>query len=112
MAYRYGIPAMAAAVAAACAAPAAMESEPRTEAAQGHAVARAECARCHSVERVGTSPLAGAPPLRTVLARYNAATLEADLIEGMRVGHAEMPRFSFDPLTAGALIAYLESIQE
>jgi hypothetical protein len=47
-----------------------------------------------------------------VLARYNTASLEMDLMEGMRVGHADMPRFTFDPRTVDALILYLESIQD
>lgn len=79
---------------------------------QGRMIAYTECASCHAVGTSGPSPREDAPPLRSVLARYNTASLEMDLMEGMRVGHADMPRFTFDPRTVDALIVYLESIQD
>ncbi len=83
-----------------------------TRAQRGQIIAATECATCHSIGPSGASPLEGAPPLRTVLASYNTATLEMDLMDGMRVGHADMPRFTFDPRTVDALIVYLQSIQQ
>ena len=38
---------------------------------QGATLARTNCARCHAVERVGTSPLREAPPFRV----FRRATL-------------------------------------
>lgn len=78
---------------------------------QGRIIVYTECASCHAPGPAGPSPREDAPPLRNVLARYNAASLELDLMEGMRVGHADMPRFTFDPRTVDALLIYLESIQ-
>ncbi len=38
---------------------------------RGREFARANCARCHSIERAGESPLKPAPPFRTL--HWNAA---------------------------------------
>ncbi len=58
------------------------------------------------------SPLAGAPPLSQVLDGYeDDEVLAYRFIEGMRVGHNEMPLFNFDVRGADALIAYLRSIR-
>ena len=90
----------------------ALEPSDREKLNQGRMIAYTECAACHAVGVSGPSPREDAPPLRSVLARYNTASLEMDLMEGMRVGHADMPRFTFDPRTVDALIVYLESIQD
>lgn len=79
---------------------------------QGRMIALTQCAACHAIGETGDSPRADAPPLRRVLARYDRDALEIDLMEGMRVGHSEMPRFTFDPRTVGPLLIYLESIQD
>lgn len=98
---------------AACAAP--REAEPVNEAASlvedGRSIAEAQCAACHAVGDYGESPVANAPPLRTVLARYRAEVLVDDLINGIRVAHP-MPEFQLNPRSADALAAYLRSIQE
>jgi mono/diheme cytochrome c family protein len=77
----------------------------------GREIAEAQCAQCHAVGRDGASPNPGAPPFRTLLARYNADVLEEELIAGIRVAHP-MPEFQFNPQGTDALIAYLRSIQE
>lgn len=77
----------------------------------GRDIAESQCAGCHSVSSYGGSPNPEAPPLRTVLSRYDETSLEYNLIEGIRVAHP-MPDFSFNPVGADALIAYLRSIQE
>jgi mono/diheme cytochrome c family protein len=79
-------------------------------AADGREIAEAQCAACHAVGRYGESPAPDAPPLRTVLSRYNANVLEDELIQGIQVTHP-MPEFQFNPQSVDALIAYLESIQ-
>lgn len=80
-------------------------------AADGRAIAERECARCHALDQSATSPRAGAPPMREMLARYQADALANDLITGIRVGHQDMPAFDFDVRTADALIAYLQSLR-
>jgi len=77
----------------------------------GRVVAEANCAVCHAIGKEGESPNPQAPVFRVLLSRYNADILETELIIGMRVAHKPMPEFQFDPMAAGALIAYLRSVQ-
>jgi hypothetical protein len=49
-----------------------------------------------------------APAFEGLLQRYNSSMLTDHLIEGIRVGHDEMPVFDFDVRTTDALIAYLK----
>lgn len=102
--------ALAACALGACAAQ--TESGPEeTLASDGRAIAEAQCASCHAVGEYGASPMANAPPFRTILSRYRAEVLEEELIQGIQVSHP-MPDFQFNPQGADALIAYLRSIQE
>ncbi|MGY2049372.1 c-type cytochrome [Methylobacterium sp. JK268] len=78
---------------------------------RGRTLARAECARCHAVERAGASPLPQAPPFRILHERYPVEDLAEALTEGIRTGHPAMPEFRFDPDEAMALIAYLRSLE-
>ncbi|HZL30536.1 MAG TPA: cytochrome c [Pseudolabrys sp.] len=70
------------------------------------------CARCHAVGRTGTSPRADAPAFRTLATRYPIESLEEALGEGIMSGHPDMPEFTFDADQVGAIIAYLNSIQQ
>lgn len=76
----------------------------------GRDVVRGSCASCHAIDQDMISPREGAPPMRTLLERYDSEMLAEDLIEGVRVGHDDMPFFDFDVRSADALIAYLKSI--
>ena len=78
---------------------------------RGRALARTECARCHAVERTGTSPLRQAPPFRTLHERYPVDDLAEALTEGIRTGHPTMPEFRFEPDQAEALIAYIKTLE-
>lgn len=80
--------------------------------AEGRALAEALCAACHAVGAEGESPLAAAPPFRTLSQRYPITALEEALAEGVLTGHPAMPQFEFQPEQIDALIAYLQSIQE
>lgn len=78
----------------------------------GEEIAKGNCAACHAIGASTKSPLDGAPPLREVLNGYeDDEVLAYRFIEGMRVGHNEMPLFNFDVRGADALIAYLRSIR-
>jgi len=77
----------------------------------GREVAMQECAGCHAIDRETASPLAGAPPLMTILSQYDPDMLANDLIEGVRLGHDKMPAFDFNIIAADALVAYLRSIE-
>lgn len=97
---------------------AAMPLLPQAAAAQSSAQARGEallqrhCAMCHAVGRRGTSPHAMAPPFRTLGRKYPIESLEEGLAEGLMTGHPEMPEFRFSPRDVGAIVAYLNSVQE
>lgn len=77
----------------------------------GLAIAEANCASCHAIGAVGESPNPKAPLFRALLSRYRADMLETELAEGMRVAHEPMPQFKFEPDAAGALVAYIKSVQ-
>src|SRR5690349_1680080 len=78
----------------------------------GEEIAKNNCASCHALGAMTKSPLEGAPPLRDVLNGYeDDEVLAYRFIQGMRVGHNEMPLFNFDVRGADAMIAYLRSIR-
>ena len=70
------------------------------------------CARCHAIGRAGNSPRPDAPAFRTLGQRYPIEALEEALGEGIMSGHPDMPEFEFDADQVGAIIAFLESIQQ
>ncbi len=80
--------------------------------AQGEALARANCARCHAIEKTGDSPDAKAPPFRVLATRYPLESLEEALAEGIMVGHSEMPEFILQPDEITAFLAFLDSISD
>lgn len=73
--------------------------------------ARTTCAQCHSIDRVGASPLSVAPPFRDLHKLYPVETLEEALAEGIRTGHPSMPEFRLAPDQIGDLIAFLKSLE-
>lgn len=79
---------------------------------EGLSIVTSNCASCHNIGTSGDSPRVDAPPLRTVLANYNAESLADDFREHIHVGHPDMPDFDFGPKGTDAVIAYLSSIQE
>lgn len=79
--------------------------------AQGRTVAVAECSRCHGLDGISQSPNSDAPPMSELLGRYDADMLASDLIDGIRVGHDEMPEFDLSVATADALVGYLKSLR-
>ena len=100
-------------VAAAVLLPAAARSEEALSPAaqRGLVFVRAHCAKCHSVDRVGPSPLSVAPPFRKLHERYPVETLQESLAEGIVTGHPSMPEFALDPGQVGDVIAYLKSLE-
>ena len=79
--------------------------------ATGRDVAVLRCSRCHALDGVSHSPNPSAPPMAKLLQRYDADMLASDLIEGIRVGHDEMPEFDLQVIEADALVAYLKSLR-
>lgn len=79
---------------------------------RGFAILQTNCARCHAIKRVGSSPLPAAPPFRTLHERYPVESLQESLAEGIVTGHPDMPEFRFNPDQVGDVIAYLKSLEE
>jgi cytochrome c len=78
---------------------------------RGLMIARVHCARCHSIDRVTASPLAIAPPFRTLHKKYPVENLEEALAEGISTGHPTMPEFRFDPGQISDFISFLKTLE-
>ena len=79
----------------------------------GRAFATAHCARCHATGPDGASPLAVAPPFRTLRDRFVLEWLERALAEGIGVGHRDarfMPEMVLTKPEIDDLIAYLRTL--
>ena len=81
------------------------------EAQRGLVFVRTNCASCHAIGKVGPSPLAVAPPLRTLHTRYPVETLEEAFAEGIVTGHPSMPEFRLAPDQINAVISYLKTLE-
>lgn len=77
----------------------------------GREIAEANCASCHAISTDDASQHPEAPPLRELSARYPLDALEEAFVEGVYVGHPDMPEFEASPDLVNALLAYLETIQ-
>lgn len=89
--------------------PAEAASSPAAQ--RGQTFARTNCARCHSIDKVTDSPLAIAPPFRTLHQRYPIETLSEAFAEGIYTGHPTMPAFQLDPDQINDLLAFLKSLE-
>jgi len=81
------------------------------QAQRGLTIVRVQCERCHAVDKVSDSPLAIAPPFRTLHLKYPIESLERPLTEGIIAGHPTMPQFRFDRDQVGDIIAYLKTLE-
>jgi cytochrome c len=79
---------------------------------RGEQLLQRDCGPCHAVGKTGNSPRKEAPAFRTLSQRYPIESLEESLGEGIMSGHPDMPEFSFDADDVGAIIDYLNSIQQ
>jgi mono/diheme cytochrome c family protein len=78
----------------------------------GRQLAMNRCARCHAVGRTGDSPNPRSPRFRDLGARFPFDGLREALMQGMIVGHPEMPIQHLTAAESGDLIAYLKSLQQ
>ena len=77
----------------------------------GLVLAKTHCGQCHSIDKVGPSPLSIAPPLRNLHKMYPVESLEEAFAEGILTGHPTMPQFRFEPDQIANLIAFLKSLE-
>ena len=90
-------------------------SAPEVDPAQvqeGRDIAVSMCGGCHALDDADQSPRPDAPPLKNLLAGYDPDALTDDLINGVKMGHQDMPNFDFNVIATDALVAYLVSISE
>ena len=80
--------------------------------ATGRRIAQSECASCHSIDTSSVSPNPAAPPFREFAFLNEPDWVAYRLIEGMRLGHDDMPLFDFDIRSTDALMAYLRSLND
>ena len=78
---------------------------------RGMTFVRANCAQCHSIDKVSDSPLTLAPPFRTLHLKYPIESLQRPLSEGIIAGHPTMPQFRLDADQVTDVIAYLKTLQ-
>jgi cytochrome c len=83
-----------------------------SNASAGLRIAESECSSCHAIGISGDSPVLAAPPFRNFRSKWPNTPLSEAIIEGVSVGHGEMPEFMFDPNEMMSLIAYVVSIQK
>jgi mono/diheme cytochrome c family protein len=78
----------------------------------GRSLAKQLCGECHAIGRSGSSPHAGAPPLRRIGQFYDLDALLRRLEAGISASHPDMPVVKFRPQDARDLRAYLRAIQD
>lgn len=103
---RFGLVLLASVLVAASA----LHAGPRGDAGRGRALADSLCGRCHATGAHEPSPLAGAPPFRTLKQRYPVETLAEPLAEGLVTGHSAMPEIQLEPAAIADFLAYLEAL--
>lgn len=72
---------------------------------------RANCARCHAIDKVSESPFRIAPPFRDLHKRYPIESLQEAFAEGIQTGHQNMPEFRLEGDQIGDVIAYLKTLE-
>ena len=78
---------------------------------RGFTFVKTNCAMCHAVGKIGDSPLAIAPPFRTLHLVYPIDDLAEALAEGIITGHPSMPMFTLDVAQVDDVIAYLKTLE-
>lgn len=79
---------------------------------RGFNFAKANCSRCHSIDKATPSRLASAPPFRILHYRYPVDSLEEALGEGIVTGYPHMPEFQLEPDQVEDLVAFLKSLEK
>jgi cytochrome c len=78
---------------------------------RGLTFVRTHCAQCHSIDNVNESPIAIAPPFRTLHLKYPIENLQRPLAEGIIANHPTMPQFRLEPDQIRDVIAYLKTLE-
>jgi mono/diheme cytochrome c family protein len=76
----------------------------------GRQVAEQKCAGCHAIGEKDSSPNPKAPPLRELNTRYPIDALREAFLQGLEVGHRDMPTFTLAPQEVTDIVSYLRSL--
>ena len=83
----------------------------RRQRSRGLTFVRVHCAQCHAIDKVSDSPLAIAPPFRTLHLKFPIESLRRRLAEGIVADHPPMPQFRLDPDQLADVMAYLQTFE-
>src|SRR5438132_10996513 len=103
---RLGWPTLALSAAVSLLAPSVFAQSPAAQ--RGLTFVRTHCAQCHAIDKVSESPLAIAPPFRTLHLKYPVSDLQRLLAQGV---HPVMPRFQFEASQVEDIMAYLKTLE-
>lgn len=78
----------------------------------GKYLAEVNCAGCHAIEKTGDSPMADAPPFRSIHQHYDEGELEDAFNDGVASTHPAMPDWDMTSDQARQLAAYIMSFQD
>jgi cytochrome c len=78
---------------------------------RGLTLVRVHCAQCHAIDKVSDSPLAVAPPFRTLHRKFPIESLRRRLAEGIVADHPTMPQFRLDSDQLADVMAYLQTFE-
>src|SRR5205809_4911223 len=106
---RLGWPTLALSLALSPIAPSALAQSPAAQ--RGLTFVRTHCAQCHSIDKVSESPLAIAPPFRTLHQKFPIESLRRRLAEGIMATHPTMPQFRLDADQISDVLAYIETLE-
>src|SRR6516165_578719 len=76
---------------------------------RGLTFVRVHCAQCHAIDKASDSPLAIAPPFRTLHLKFPLESLRRRLAEGIVADHPTMPQFRLEPDQIADVMAYLQT---
>lgn len=82
----------------------------RSSIEEGRQIAERRCSSCHAIALTDASPRPDAPPLPDLYKRYALDDLRRAFLEGLHVGHPDMPTFLLDRGEVDRLVAYLRHI--
>lgn len=77
---------------------------------RGRELAERRCASCHAIGETDASPNVLAPPLRNLYRQYPVDALRPAFLNGLEVGHPDMPRFVLAPQEVTDILAFLHDL--
>jgi len=80
-------------------------------AAQGEAIAKNSCARCHAIGPKGSSPNKDAPSFRDIHANHPILALRQPITRAIATPHDKMPKLPLSDAEVDQIIAYINSLQ-